>query len=263
MIHALHKIAKREGIALRRTYLKEIKEHRITLRFFRHPKKKHKARSAMKRLRTIAGIVMRDMQRSFTPEQIAFYAEQFSLYTKVLLQKRSDKDKIYSLHEPHIYAMAKGKDHKSYEFGVKASVVTTYTHGIVVGAVAHESNEHDSKTLKAVLTHASTHRHTPIQRATCDRGYRGIKEVNTTHICIPGIHLKRDTKEEKEHKRKQFRRRAAIEPTIGHLKHDHRMARNYLKGFIGDQINLLMAACAWNLKKWMNLFIHALFETVK
>lgn len=63
----------------------------------------------MKRLRTIAGIVMRDMQRSFTPEQIAFYAEQFSLYTKVLLQKRSDKDKIYSLHEPHIYAMAKGK----------------------------------------------------------------------------------------------------------------------------------------------------------
>ena len=66
-------------------------------------------------------------------------------------------------------------------------------------------------------------------------------------------------KEEKEQKRKQFRRRAAIEPLIGHLKHDHRMARNYLKGFIGDQINLLMAACAWNLKKWMNLFIHALF----
>ena len=259
MIHALHKIAKREGIALRRTYLKEIKEHRITLRFFRHPKKKHKARSAMKRLRTIAGIVMRDMQRSFTHEQIESYAEQFSLYTKVLSQKRGDKDKIYSLHEPHIYAMAKGKDHKSYEFGVKASVVTTYTHGIVVGAVAHETNEHDSKTLKAVLTHASTHRHTPIEKATCDRGYRGVKEVNTTHICIPGIHLKRDTKEEKEQKRKQFRRRAAIEPTIGHLKHDHRMARNYLKGFIGDQINLLMAACAWNLKKWMNLFIHALF----
>ncbi|OHD95001.1 MAG: hypothetical protein A2019_03690 [Sulfurimonas sp. GWF2_37_8] len=39
----------------------------------------------------------------------------------------------------------------------------------------------------------------------------------------------------------------------------HRMTRNYLKGFVGDQINLLMAACAWNLKKWMNSFIHALF----
>jgi len=37
------------------------------------------------------------------------------------------------------------------------------------------------------------------------------------------------------------------------------MARNYLKGFIGDQINLLMAATAWNLKKWMNNFIYALF----
>ena len=213
----------------------------------------------MKRLHTIAGILMRDMQRSFTQEQIESYTEQFSLYTKVLSQKRGDTHKIYSLHEPYIYAMAKGKDHKSYEFGVKASIATTYTHGIVVGAVAHETNEHDSKTLKAVLAHASTHRHTPIEKATCDGEYRGVKEVNTTHICIPEIHLKRDTKEEKEQKRKQFRRRAAVEPTIGHLKHNHKMARNYLKGFIGDQINLLMAACAWNLKKWMNIFIHALF----
>ena len=94
MIHALHKIAKRECIALRRTYLKEIKEHRITLRFFRHPKKRHKARSAMKRLRTIAGVLMRDMQRSFTSEQRESYTEQFSLYTQVLLQKRNDKSHL-------------------------------------------------------------------------------------------------------------------------------------------------------------------------
>ncbi len=259
IIHALHKIAKAEGIGLRRTYLKEIKEHRITLRFFRHPKKKHKARSAMKRLRTIAGVLMRDMQRHFSEEQTKCYTESFSLYTQVLAQKRGDKNKIYALHEPHIYAMAKGKDHKSYEYGTKASIATTYTQGIIVGVSAHKTNEHDSKTLQAVLEHASTHRIRPIEKATCDRGYRGIKHVGTTHICIPGIHLKRDTQKEKEKKREQFRRRAAIEPVIGHLKNDYRMARNYLKGFTGDQINLLMAACAWNLKKWMNAFIYALF----
>jgi transposase, IS5 family len=259
IINRLHKMAKVEGVSLRRTYLKEIKEHRITLRFFRHPKKRNKAHSAMKRLRTIAGVLMRDMQRQFSEEQTKHYTESFSLYTQVLAQKRGDKNKIYALHEPHIYAMAKGKDHKSYEYGTKASIATTYTEGIIVGVSAHKTNEHDSKTLQAVLEHASTHRIRPIEKATCDRGYRGVAHVGTTHICIPGIHLKRDTQKEKEQKREQFRRRAAIEPVIGHLKNDYRMARNYLKGFAGDQINLLMAACAWNLKKWMNAFIYALF----
>jgi len=51
--------------------------------------------------------------------------------------------------------------------------------------------------------------------------------------------------------RKRFQRRAAIEPVIGHLKSDHRLNRNFLKGFAGDQINLLMAAAAFNFKKWM------------
>jgi len=259
IINRLHKIAKHEGIALRRTYLKEIKAHRITLRFFRHPKKKKKASSAMKRLRTIAGVLMRDMQRHFSDAQSKHYTESFSLYTKVIEQKRNDKNKIYSLHEPHIYAMAKGKDHKSYEFGVKTSVATTYTQGVIVGVAAHQSNEHDSKTLQALLEHASTHRISPIEKATCDRGYRGVTHIGTTHICIPGTHTKSDTQKEKEAKRKQFKRRAAVEPTIGHLKSDYRMVRNYLKGFMGDQINLLMAACAWNLKKWMNAFIYALF----
>ena len=98
-----------------------------------------------------------------------------------------------------------------------------------------------------------------IQEAICDRGYRGIKEVDGTSICIPGTPLKRDTKYQKEQKRKKFRRRAAIEPVIGHLKSDQRLSRNYLKGFIGDEINLLLAAAAFNLKKWMNRFLVLIF----
>lgn len=259
IINRLHKIAKREGIALRRTYVKEIKGHRMTLRFFRHPKKKKKAASAMKRLRTIAKILIRDLDRHFDDTQHKRYAEEFYLFMRILLQKRTSRNKIYSLHESHIYAMAKGKDNKSYEYGTKASVVSTYTHGIIVGVSAHAINQHDSKTLEAALTHAHTNRKTAIHEAVCDRGYRGIKQIGTTAISIPGVHLKRDTEEQKEAKRKKFRRRAAIEPILGHLKHDYRMARNYLKGFMGDQINLLMAATAWNLKKWMNSFIRALF----
>jgi len=263
IINRLHKIAKREGIPLRRTYIKEIKGHRITLRFFRHPKKRSKAVGAMKRLRTIAKILIRDLDRHFDDKQHKQYAQEFYLFMRVLLQKRTSRNKVYSLHESHIYAMAKGKDNKSYEYGTKASVVSTYTHGIIVGVAAHDINQHDSKTLEAALRSAHTKRTTSITEAVCDRGYRGTKQVGETTISIPGIHLKRDTEEQKEDKKAKFRRRAAVEPIIGHIKHDHRMARNYLKGFVGDQINLLMAACAWNLKKWMNIFIHALFFTLR
>lgn len=259
MIHHLHKIAKAEGIQLRRTYVKEIKQHRISLRFFRHPKKIKKARAAMKRLETITGILIRDIQRNLSEDKHSHYEETFGVFKKVIGQKQKDKHKIYSLHEPHIYAIAKGKDHKKYEYGVKASIVTTQKSGIIIGVAAHATNEHDSKTLKTALQSANANRTSPVQEAICDRGYRGVKEVEGATVSIPGRPLKRDTKYQRELKRKKFRRRAAIEPLIGHLKADHRLSRNYLKGFVGDEINLLLAATAFNLKKWMNHFFTFIF----
>ena len=259
MIHQLHRIAKEEGIQLRRTYVKEIKGHRISLRFFRHPKKIKKARSAMKRLKTIVGILMRDISRNMSESKWDKHQETFELFEKVTSQQMKDSNKVYSLHESHIYAIAKGKDHKKYEYGTKASLVTTMKSNIIIGVSAHGKNEHDSKTLEAALTSANKHRTKPIVEAICDRGYRGKKEVDATVICIPDKPLKRDTKYQKEQKRKKFRRRAAIEPIIGHVKSDHRMQKNYLKGFVGDEINLLLAATAFNLRKWMNNFLVVLF----
>ena len=259
MIHHLHCIAKEEKIQLRRSYVKEIKGHRISLRFFRHPKKRKKAKVAIKRLRTIVGILIRDISRKLSEEKLQKYQEKFELFDKVRNQQIKDSNKVYSLHESHVYAIAKGKDHKPYEYGTKASIVTTMNSGIIIGVAAHKKNEHDSKTLEAALHSANSNRTKPIKEAICDRGYRGKKEVDGTKICIPGTPLKRDTKYQKEQKRKKFRRRAAIEPIIGHLKADHRLSRNYLKGFIGDEINLLLAATAFNLKKWMNHFLAVLF----
>ena len=78
-------------------------------------------------------------------------------------------------------------------------------------------------------------------------------------MLLPNRPLKRDTQTQRERKRVLCRKRAAIEPIIGHLKHDFRLQRNWLKGSQGDAINLLMAACAWNLRKWMVAFFLALF----
>ena len=262
----LLKIAKKENIKLRRSFIKEIKKLRINLRFFRHPKKIKTALGSMKRLRQIAMIILRDIDRKFDNNLDLHnkYAKSFYLFNKVLKQEKNTPNKIYSLHEIDAYAINKGKDHKGYEFGTKASIVTTMTSNIIVGVVAHKTNIHDSKTLNEVL--ANTVKivgDKVINEAICDRGYRGTKEVivydNSITISIPDTKRKKDTKKEIEIKREKFKRRAAIEPIISHLKSDHRMARNYLKGFMGDEINLLLATTAFNLKKWMNIYFYALF----
>jgi IS5 family transposase len=266
IIAKLLKIAKNENIKLRRSFIKEIKTLRIQLRFFRHPKKLKKALAAMKRLRAIAMIILRDIDRKFDDnlELHNNYAKSFYLFNRVLKQMRNTPNKIYSLHEIDAYAINKGKDHKGYEFGTKASLVTTKTTNIIVGVSAHKTNIHDSKTLDEALGNAvSNVGDKTITEAICDRGYRGTKETiihnNTITISIPGIRLKKDTQKQINIKREKFKRRAAIEPIIGHVKSDHRMARNYLKGFKGDEINLLLAATAFNLKKWMNIYLYALF----
>lgn len=78
-------------------------------------------------------------------------------------------------------------------------------------------------------------------------------------VLIPIVPLKRDTEKQRQEKRILCQRRAGIEPVIGHLKHSYRLSRNWLKGNEGDAMNLMMAACAWNLKKWLNHFF-ALFS---
>ena len=150
-------------------------------------------------------------------------------------------------------------------YGTKASVVTTKNSGIIVGVSAHRENEHDSKTLKLALENTISNLGSKtINEVICDRGYRGSKQIiinNETviDISIPSNLQKKDTTKQINIKKEKFRRRAAIEPIIGHLKSDHRMQRNYLKGFLGDQINLLLAATAFNLKKWMNIYFYAFF----
>jgi len=256
IINRLNKLAKDQGIQQRRTFVKEVKSLRLACRHFRHVKRRTKAKKALKRLRTIAGILMRELQRKLPDAALEQEAERFALYQRVIDQRRTDKNKVYSLHESGVYCVGKGKDHKTYEYGRKASVVSTKDSNIIVGVASHDEHEHDSKTLKAALESAHEHRDKPIELAILDRGYRGAKKYipDEVDILLPSPALKRDTAYQRQKKRILCRRRAAIEPIIGHLKHDYRLSRNWLKGSQGDAINVHMAACAWNLRKWMVAF---------
>ncbi len=169
------------------------------------------------------------------------------LFEKVLKQKRADSNKIYSLHEPHIYCIAKGKDHKKYEFGVKASIALTRESGIVVAATTFATNMNDVNTLEQTLQQVLyTTGKLPLE-AICDRGYRGKTKIADTIISIPKLLAKGATKQEILKVKAKFRRRASIEPIIGHLKFDHRMLRNHLKGIQGDFINCVLAGAGFNL----------------
>ena len=236
IINRLNKIAKKHGVQQRRTYIKEVKNLRLDIRHFRHVKKRAKAKRALKRLRTIARILIRELRRTL-PKYRLFerYQEDFLFYERVLDQQPKDKNKIYSLHEKQVYCIAKGKDHKQYEYGNKVSVASTAKRNLIVGVVSHEQNIHDGHTLPEVLDHIEQSRGKPVKQAVVDRGYRGKNEVNGTQIILPKKPLKKDNRYQRDKKRKQCRRRAAIEPIIGHLKSDYRLSRNYLKGIAGDE----------------------------
>ena len=251
----LLKLARREGLLLTRTYEKEVKQLKQHTRFATHPKNRKKSRKAVKRLKTISGRLMRAIQRQMSVEQCDDYADQLALFQRMLEQKRSDKNKLYSLHEPHVYCMSKGKAHQRYEFGTKASIATTRDSSVIIGALAFEKNQYDAHTLPAVLAQIRRVANKVPAVGIADRGYRGKSIVNDTRIVTPGPPRKNAAQTTIKLAQKRFRRRAGIEPVIGHLKSDHRLKRNFLKGFDGDQINLIMSAAAFNFRKWLRQII--------
>jgi len=143
------------------------------------------------------------------------------------------------------------------------SVASEAKSNIIFGVVSYDKNRHDSPTLPEVLGHIELTRGSALKTAICDRGYRGRSQVNETMIQLPKKPLKRDNRYQRDRKRKQCRLRAAIEPIIGRLKSGFRISRNFLKGTLGDEINLLIAATAWNLREWLIAFFGDYFWPVK
>lgn len=247
------KLAAKAGVKWRRSYRRELHEAIRTIRFTKKQKGKKQARDkALRRVKTIANALLRELRRKLPESILKANLADLEMYEKAVNQERYDKNKIYSLHEPSVSCICKGKEHKKYEFGAKAGLVMTKTINIIVGAKSFSGNPHDSQTLEPLLMHVKKIRGVAAKRCIGDRGFRGQKEVDETEIVIPDTPKKNKSAYAKRKSRHDFRRRGAIEPVIGHAKNDCRLAKNYLKGSIGDSINLLLSAAAFNFKKWMN-----------
>lgn len=160
--------------------------------------------------------------------------------------RKNDKEKVYSLHKSFTRCIAKGKPHKQYEFGNKVELVTTGKKGkkIITAIKAFIDNPFDGHTIEPLLDQMDNNESKLPEELVYDRAGKGRIEINGVKIITPNKPKASDTVYLKQQERNKFRARAGIEPIIGHLKTDFRMAQNYLLGEKGIQINAFMAATA-------------------
>jgi transposase, IS5 family len=243
-------ISQKENLPVRQSYTRKLKELGVDQRFRNHPKNKGKVRKADRKVKTIAGRLLRELERNLPPNSI--YQIDLELFKMVLSQKRNDKNKVYSLHEPNTECISKGKEHKKYEFGNKVSVILTQNTGVLIGAMGFR-NEYDGHTLEPALEQVTRLLETQtLKTVTADRGYKGHDKINGIDVLTPKpFNDKKQSKYQQRKLKKKFLNRAGIEPIIGHLKTDHRLGRNFYKGIFGDNINIMLAAAAFNFKRMM------------
>jgi IS5 family transposase len=250
----LVKLAAKNGIELRQNYNLTAKTLLRKISGYLHAKQMKRARKAIKHFKTIVGRVVRDVERKI--DSSVNLAEIFSKIIdqtkRLLAQEKNSKNKIYSLHEPDVHCISKGKAHKRYEFGCKVSVATTHKQGLVISSEALPGNPYDGHTLKPALESAEKITGVKIDSATVDRGYKGHGVEsdplrNHTKIFISG-----QRRGVTATIKKQLKRRSAIEPMIGHMKQEGKLGLCRLKGIIGDQINALLTGVGHNLRLILN-----------
>lgn len=251
IIEFCHKVACREGIAVRQSYRRELKGLKRIQRFRGKAHSVKKVAKADRRMRTIAGRLVRELLRELPIDSP--YRERLELCLKFINGEKIDGHKIYSLHEPDVLCISKGKEHKKYEFGNKVSLVRLWS-GLIIGALSFR-NEYDGHTIDKSMEQVGRTYGRRIRILGGDRGYRGKEKTGETKIVIPDVPKATDSAYTKAKKHALFRKRAGIEPVIGHCKADHRLGRNFYKGIFGDSINVMLAATAFNFKRVMNALL--------
>ena len=248
IINKCRKIAEQEAVELRQSYKFVVKDlvQKANSKSQKQAKVKKKAR---KKLKTIANRLVRELKRKLTEESLVNQQAKLEIYERVLKQKKDDKNKIYSLHELEVGCIAKGKEHKKYEFGSKVAFSVGQKSNVIKAAVSFKGNPNDNQTVEKTLEQQKKLTGASPKKAYVDRGIKS-HQIGDTEVIAPSNGKGKEAAE-KAKLRKGFRRRAGIEPIIGHVKSDCGMERNYLKGEVGDQINAILAASAFNFRSWM------------
>ena len=266
-VEKLVRLARRHGVPLRQSYVRVAKRAAIMVGRYTHAHQFKRARRELKFLRTRLGRVVRDIRRKIAGNETL--AERFgpllALAMRVQFQDHRQRGpKVYALHAPEVECIGKGKTRAPYEFGCKVSIATPATKPkggqFVLHAKALHGNPYDGHTLGPVIADLEKLTGVETRRIHVDKGYRGHNHSEKFRVWITG-QVRRVTKPI----RREMKRRAAVEPVIGHVKAEHRMDRNYLKGRDGDRANAVLAAAGYNfslLLRWLERLLRALFQAL-
>lgn len=260
-------LAKREGVALRQSYARVAKRAAIMVGRYAHAHQFKRMRRELRFLRARLGRVIRDIRRKIAGDAVleARLGPLLDLALRVRWQDQHQRGhKVYALHAPEVECIGKGKARAPYEFGCKVSIATPVTAPaggqFVLHAKALHGNPFDGHTLGPVVADMAAQIGVEPRRIHVDKGYRGHNHPNRFKVWISG-QVRRVTRAI----RREMKRRAAVEPVIGHVKAEHRMGRNYLKGRDGDRINAVLAAAGYNfglLLRWLERLLRALLKAL-
>jgi IS5 family transposase len=246
----LGKAALERNISLRQSYRRVARKAHHKAGRYAHAKQYRRMNAQIRFLRTRLGRLIRDIDRN-VPEPDEDLRDLLTLCKRLHGQKRTDSNKLYSLHEPDVQCISKGKAHKRYEFGCKVAVATSNRGDWFLAAMSLEKNPYDGHTLRQTIEAVERITEVEIEHAYVDKGYRGHNYRGEGEVHIPG----RSSRKTTWSIRKRRRRRAAIEPKIGHAKSENRMGRCFLKGIPGDMFNAVLAAAGANIRKLLNSFL--------
>lgn len=250
MIDRLRNLALSSGIPLKRSYVRLVHKYNIMQGRFRRSSKKVEAEQCMDKLRDIFLSLMKqiDHNASVDIKMTDVFVETMALARRVLNHINGTGKKIYSLHEPDVECITKGKLRKKHEYGCKVGIVTTSNKCFILSTIAFEGNPFDGHTLAQNLEQAKKMiaGHGTIKMAAADKGYRGHNYSNND---IEVQITKKGWRKLSATLRKWLSRRSAVEPVIGHMKSDSRLGVNFLKGNQGDGINAILCACGFNMRK--------------
>jgi transposase, IS5 family len=256
----LRKLARRWGVELRQSYLRVGKLALIKSQRYAHAKQFRRHRREIKFLRTRLGRVIRDIDRKIEGNTSleAALRDELALARRVRdQQRRQTGPKVYSLHAPEVECIGKGKPHKPYEFGCKVTVATTNARApggqFVAFIAALHGNPYDGHTLKDTIAGVKAITGLEPERTFVDKGYRGHDYDKPTRVFRSG--QKRGLT---PLVKRSLKRRAAIEPVIGHMKEDGRLGRNFLHNRHGDRLNAILAGVGQNIRlllRWFELLL--------
>jgi transposase, IS5 family len=250
-IKGLNRLAGKCGVRLRQSYLRIAKRAAMMASRYAHAKQFKRHHRQLRLLRSRLGRIIRDIRRKIAgqPQLETVFEGPLARAAQIRSQQQRQRGwKLYSFHAPEVECIGKGKASAPYEFGVKASIVTTNACApgglFVLHAKALPGNPYDGHTLGVVVDATEKLTGCAIERAYVDKGYRGHDTENPRRVFISGQKrgvfglIKRELK-----------RRSAIEPIIGHMKADGHLGRCYLKGRNGDAANVILSAIGHNLRR--------------